>query len=480
MGRSIRLRLFSPLVCLALVALLGGAPLAIAGSPQAEHGRRLASRAASVACDVPQWVGAWTADKALSSNQPSFGDRTHPFFNDQTLRMIVSPHYAGTSLRLRFTNRFGSSPVTFDDVRVGLEQGNGADVVAGSSRPVIFAGSGSVTIPAGSLIGSDPVRFSVTPFRHLAISFHVVGGPVALDTHPEPDQTSFLTSSGSGAHSDDASGAAFSDTTSSEYVVDELDVLASGPVDTVATLGDSITDGTQSTPGADARWPDDLQRRMLAAHLRMTVLNAGIGGNMISADFPLAGPSGASRFQYDVGSRPAVSDVIVLEGINDIGFYDAPAQQIEDALTNVAEQAHQAGYHISVATLTPYKGFPYWTPQGEQTREQVNAWIRHQHVFDHVIDFERVLEDPADPQQMNPKYKTDGVHPNDAGYRAMADAIDLSILHPATCRPAGSHRTGRKRSRRKPKVRPSGRHRARRSHGAGDGDDSRAGEEHGA
>lgn len=392
-----------------------------------------AGHAGETRCRQPQWIGAYAAAMAVPSTSVNFGFETKAFA-DQTLRMIVSPHVPGAKLRLRFTNQFGKQAVTFDGVHVGLQHADGPDVVPGSNRPVTFSGGGNaVSIPAGGAATSDPLEFRVEPFRHLAVSFHVVGGPVALDMHPEANQRSFRTPEASGDHAGDESGGAFTESSTAAYALEQIEVLNAGPVTTVVTLGDSITDGAGSTHGADRRYPDILQRRLLAAGRSISVLNVGIGGNQITRSSALAGPSGVERFTHDVAERPGVTDVIVMEGHNDIGASAASSDEIIAALEDVATQAHAAGLRATVGTLIPFKGFAYYTELGEQTRIEINDWIRSQNVFDHVVDFDRVLADPNDPQSQRPEYRVDGIHPNDAGYAAMAAAIDVSTLTTARC-----------------------------------------------
>ena len=271
-----------------------------------------AGHAGETRCRQPQWIGAYAAAMAVPSTSVNFGFETKAFA-DQTLRMIVSPHVPGAKLRLRFTNQFGKQAVTFDGVHVGLQHADGPDVVPGSNRPVTFSGGGNaVSIPAGGAATSDPLEFRVEPFRHLAVSFHVVGGPVALDMHPEANQRSFRTPEASGDHAGDESGGAFTESSTAAYALEQIEVLNAGPVTTVVTLGDSITDGAGSTHGADRRYPDILQRRLLAAGRSISVLNVGIGGNQITRSSALAGPSGVERFTHDVAERPGVTDVIVM------------------------------------------------------------------------------------------------------------------------------------------------------------------------
>jgi lysophospholipase L1-like esterase len=276
-------------------------------------------------------------------------------------------------------------------------------------------------------------------------------------------QTSFLSAPQTGDHSADISGAAFALHTTSRYFLDELDVTAPDAASGVVAVGDSITDGYQPLPlglpespqglDADARWPDDLERRILAAGLPFSVLNAGISGNRILQDGTAGGgpaefgPSALSRLQTDAIDLPGVSNAIVLEGINDLGGGSPTAspQAVIDGLRRVVARLHAAGLHVLLGTLTPTGGalVGHGTAAENAGRETVNAWIRAQHVADAVVDFDVAVRDPTDPSRINPAYDGgDHVHFNPNGYGAMANAIPLAqLLRPACSRIADEPRT---------------------------------------
>jgi lysophospholipase L1-like esterase len=408
------------------------------------------ANADTTVCGRDQWVGSWTAS-------PGDGGFSRALLADQTLRMIIAPHLGGRRLRIYLSNRFGRSPITLGPVTVGL-RGDGPSLIAGSERPVRFAGSATITIAPGKDAVSDPVSLTFSPFEDLAISVAVPGSVTNPTEHYFTRQTSYLTPAGAGDHAADTSGAAFTQTTESNhnstgwYFLDEIDVEAGGPIGAVATFGDSTTDGFQgdllpfneqlATIDTDTRWPDFLQRRLIAAQIPLSVLNTALDGNRILQDgfLPPFGPSGISRFRMDALAPAGVSDVIVLEGINDIGMTypgGVSAQQIIDGYRNLIEQAHRAKLEIQLGTLTPAGGVvipTYGDAQADELRRQVNAWIRDQRLSDGVIDFDAAVRDPSDPSRIYPPYdSSDHLHFNAAGYQAMADAVQLEQLAIRRC-----------------------------------------------
>jgi lysophospholipase L1-like esterase len=211
----------------------------------------------------------------------------------------------------------------------------------------------------------------------------------------------------------------------------------------IVAFGDSITDGSRSTPDTNNRWPDHLARRLQAQGIRMGVLNAGIGGNRVLSETTLpagvdvravgAGVNALARFEHHVLSLPGVTHVIVLEGINDIGNarenLTPTAEDLIAAHKQLIEQAHARGIKIIGATLTPFWGANYYTDAGEAKREAVNEWIRSGKAYDGVIDFDKATRDPGDPKKFLDRFDScDYLHPSDAGYKAMGDAIDLSLF----------------------------------------------------
>jgi lysophospholipase L1-like esterase len=410
----------------------------------------LAAPPARAAAVCPShWVGTWAASPSDASVQQPLAD--------QTLRMIVGPHLAGDTVRVRLSNRFGTSPVTLGPVTVATAA-SGAAIVPGSLRKVTFAGRPAVTIPAGREVVSDPAPFAVRPFEHVAVSVAVPGAIAQPTEHFFTRQQSYLTPSGTGDHSGDAAGAAFALPTNGVYshgwyFLDGLDVRAPGTTGAVSAFGDSITDGVQglhtiatedqSHNGDDGRYPDDLARRLLAAGRPLSVLNAGIGSNQLLKDagpgLSNGGQSGLSRFTADVLDRPGVTDVIVLDEVNDIAQPSSPAtaQELIDGLRKVIAMAHARGVRVQLGTITPFGGVmnPFFDHAvAEATRQRLNAWIRGRNEADGVVDFDAAVRDPTDPTRIDPRYDgSDHLHLNPLGYQAMAQAVPLDRLAGGRC-----------------------------------------------
>lgn len=348
-------------------------------------------------------------------------------YSDTTIRNIVHTSVGGTGLRVRLSNAFGSGPATFDDVYVG-KQSVGASVVAGTNQQVTFGGQTSVTIPKGAEVLADPLNGTVAPAQNLAISVHWTGFTGEATGHPDAQQDNYASPPGDVAATDSAS-AFYPNTYGSWYFVDGLVLDAPKQTSTVVALGDSITDGYRSTVNANRRWPDDLARRLLQqpAVRQLSVANQGISANDVTVDrCPACGVSAEARLQRDVLSQPGATTVVFLEGINDIlsGVVTSPDQLIV-ADKQIIARAHAHGLQIFGGTLTPFNG----SGQKELIREGVNSWIRSSGAFDGVIDFDKATRDAADPLKFAPAYDSgDHLHPNDGGYQAMADAVNLKEL----------------------------------------------------
>lgn len=403
-------------------------------------------------CDGSHWVGAW-------SMAPS--DAAHPGFAEQTLRLVVHPHLGGDHLRLRLTNRFGSRPVTFDDVYVGLRESE-ADIVAGTNHAVTFGGQRSIIVPAGTNVISDPVTLSVSAGQDLAVSLYAPGFTGPATEHFLAMQDSFTTRGGSGNHAADEDGGAFSETITSWFFLEGVDVLVPRSVGAVVALGDSLTDGFVSAadlspviPGEDARgvngrYPDHLARRLhqQPGPARLSVLNAGIGGNQVTSDgfLPQFGPSAVSRLEEDVLAQPGVTDVIVMEGTNDVA--GAPLVSADDViagLDDIVRRSQAAGLNVVLGTIPPAEGAFPWVDNGSAMataeRNRINDWIRTRPHGVGVVDFHEALRDPANPDRLHPDYDSgDGLHLNLDGYRAMAEAVDLSLLAGSNCGPVAPRR----------------------------------------
>ncbi len=352
---------------------------------------------------------------------------------DTTLREIVHVTIGGPELRVIFTNEFGTEPLTIGAAHVAISQG-GSTINLVSAAGLTFAGHASVVIPPGALAVSDPAEVKVPAASDLAISLFLPAQTIThLSQHGSANQTSY-TAPGN------VVGAKILDGPTevrSWAFVKGVDVKVSAANGAVVAFGDSITDGAFAALNQNARWPDELARRLLAdpRTAGLSVLNEGIGGNRILHD--TTGPSALARFDRDVIAQAGVRYLILLEAINDIGraydthrVYDVvSADDLIAGYVQMAERAHTHGIKVYIATLTPYVGAGYASPAGEQVRQAVNQWIRTTSQIDGFIDFDKATQDPANPAMFLPAYDHgDHLHPSDPGYKAMGDAIDLKLF----------------------------------------------------
>jgi lysophospholipase L1-like esterase len=404
----------------AFAILAAAVAAALTGSP--------AATAARQERDV-QWVGAWGA--APDSKGPSIAG--------STVRQIVRTSLAGSRIRLRLSNRFGSGPVTLGPVRVASHTAAGA-ILPSSDRAVTFGGARVATLARGEDALSDPVDLAVPALARLAVTLHVPAGTGNSTIHGVANQTAYFLPGDSTAVPVFPSG----DPEASRYFLTGVEVEAVRGSAAIVVLGDSITDGVGSTVDGDARWPDALATRLQAerATASIAVVNAGIAGNRILNDArpPFIGPSSLSRFDRDVLETPGLRWIILLQGSNDISGADmlttpqdrVSARQIIDGMQALIARAHARGVRILGGTLLPREGVqkPFVsTDAGREKRRALNTWIRTAGAFDGVIDFERVMGDPARPDRLNPAFDSgDHLHPNDAGYAAMAAAVDPRLF----------------------------------------------------
>ena len=346
---------------------------------------------------------------------------------DQTVRNIVRTSVGGSGLRISLSNAFGSTPVTFDSVWVG-HAGEGATVEAGTNRQLTFSDESSVTVPVGAEVLSDPLPGDLPAQSTLAVSIHVVGDAGTVSGHKLAHQTSWVSTTGD--HASDESANAYPTPTGSYAWVESAVVETPQQVDTVVTLGDSITDGDKSTSGTNSRWPDFLARRILAqpAPHQFGVMNEGISGNRVLADG--SGVSAQARFDRDVLAQPDVRTVVVMEGVNDLRWdFATKPTDLVNAYRQLAARAHARGVCVVGGTITPWEGGSRWSARREAIRVQVNQWIRATSEFDAIVDFDAAIRDPQRPTRMLPAYDSgDHLHPGDAGYQAMAAAVDLGDL----------------------------------------------------
>lgn len=378
------------------------------------------------------WVTVWT----ISPQAAGAG------FSDQTLRLIVSPRGAGSTVRIRLTNRYASAPVTFADVHVG-RRAQGATLVPGSNRRVSFGKAGSVTVPAGGTVISDPVRLEVRPFEDLAVSIRIDGTTGPAPVHLLASQTSYVTPSGAAARGDEEDGAAYTQPTTSLHYLAAIDVRRGRTEGAIGIIGDSITDGVASTPDTNRRWPDVLQRRLLAEPrlARLATLNAGISGNQVTRAHPTFGEAAVDRVVPDLLDLSGLRALVFLEGINDIGGNTPPratAAEIIAGYRQLIAAARAHGLAVMALTLTPTApnpGLPGHTDeQAVAVRRDVNHWLRTSGELDAVFDAEAALADPATGVLAAAFDNGDGLHPNDAGMEAIASTVDLAALLPLACR----------------------------------------------
>ena len=375
------------------------------------------------------WVGTW-------ATSPFDGDPWHtiPTLVDSTLREIVHTSIAGSELRVRFTNEFGTEALRIGAASISLSTGE-SNIDTASLHGLTFGGAPSIVIPPGAEALSDPVPMATPAFANLAVSLYLPLQQISdVSVHSSAQQDNYIEP---GNHV----GAASLNTpvvVPSWYFVKGIDVQpVAARAAAVIAFGDSITDGAYATENANHRWPDYLASRLhdnpATAHL--AVLDQGIGGNCVLIH--CVGPNALARFDRDVLSQAGVKYVIVLESINDIGTlhdpnrpnYQLTAEDLEQGFAQIVARAHEHGIKVFAATVTPYKGAGYFTEKGEQIREAVNHWILTSGVFDGAIDFDKATRDPANPLVFAPQYDSgDHLHPKDAGYAAMADSIDLSLF----------------------------------------------------
>jgi lysophospholipase L1-like esterase len=355
-------------------------------------------------------------------------------FHEQTVRMIVRTSIGGKSARIQLSNTFGTKPVTVGAAHIALREKDSA-VVSGTDRPLTFSGKPSATIPPGAEILSDAVNLDVPQLGDLVVSLYLPGDTGVPTMHSTGLHTTYIAGPG-----DLTSAPALADakTTAAWYWISGVYVAAPEDTGLIVAFGDSITDGATSTVDTDHSWPSLLAKRLEAnpATAHLAVVNEGISGNRVLRD--QAGANALARLDRDVFSQPGVKWMTLMLGINDIGratggafgaAEPVTADEVIGGLRQIIERAHLHGIKVLASTLTPYEGAAYYSETGETMREAVNQWIRSSGSADAVVDFDQVILDPNHPKQIRSDYNIrDHLHPNDAGYQAMADAIDLTIF----------------------------------------------------
>jgi lysophospholipase L1-like esterase len=376
----------------------------------------------------PHWLATWAAPP----------DSTQALRGNQTLRQVVRVSIGGDAVRLRISNLFGATPLTLGPVRVARHS-VGSGIRPGSGMFITFGGKRTVIVPKGADVLSDPVPMSIAALEKLAVSMYLPRRVASATVHSTGYQTAYLSKGeATAAHS-----LPRAKTSTSRYFLTDVEVSSRREAHAFVIVGDSLSDGDGSTVDANARWPDVLAERLQAdASMRhIAVVNSGISGNLLlhAAVDPYVGPSMLSRFERDALSKPGVRWVMVFAGITDISSNDmlgaeskmVTAQHIIGGLQSLIARARAQGLKVWGATMGPYVGVeePFFSAAGEAMRQEVNHWIRTAGAYDVVVDFEEVIRDPAQPDRLRPAVDSgDHLHPNDAGYRLMGEAIDLRLL----------------------------------------------------
>jgi lysophospholipase L1-like esterase len=419
-------------------------------------GLSLAQSAAALDEGSGHWVGAWSAAPLRAPIAPNIQLRRppeNPALHAQTVREFVRVDADGELLRIHLDNRYGRQPVRFGRASMALAAANGTDAIdPSSSQAITLHGRTQFVLPAGSVVDSDPVHLRTRAGERLAISLYLPDGAESASWHPDTRYRQSL--SAPGDHTADADFSGAQQAAGYDWLT-RIDVFADAQTQTIVALGDSITNGFRATRAHS--YPEQLAERLRAARCARPVLNAGIDGNQVAAGLGNFGQGDPmrERLSHDVLDVPGARYVLLLGGINDIGEptmaahnagkptpdANAMAAPVIAALQAMAEQVKAKGMRVYGATVLPFEGTQgAYTAQGEAARQQVNDWIRHHAPYDAVIDFDAVLRDPLHPARMQARYDSgDHIHPNDAGYRAMANAVPLALFG---CSQATSHADG--------------------------------------
>ncbi len=385
------------------------------------------------------WVVSWGASPSPPPEAAQIS-KARLEFNNQTLREIVHLSLGGSAVRVRFSNFFGKQSLEIGAAHLALRASD-STIQPSSDRALTFGGATGITIPPNAFVLSDPVKLAVPAGSDLAISIFLPHVATGAGIHYLAQQTSYV-----GAGDLTAAPSIVNPKAITSWIfLAGVDVSAPPAAAAIAVFGDSRVDGDGSTPDANKRWPDALARRLAQQGLPLGVLNAGIIGNRILHDSPQAavmlGVNGLSRYDRDALDQPGVKYVIVLEGIVDIGlpgtkFAPSETVSVDDLIAGMKqliERAHDRGMRVLGATQTPFSGATtipgMFSAEKEAQRKALNQWIRSSHAFDAVLDFDKVVLDPANPERIRPAWDSgDHIHPNDAGYEAIANSIDLSLF----------------------------------------------------
>ena len=392
------------------------------------------------------WVSAWSA--AMHAPLPFPGLPPSPVFENQTIRMIVRPTIDGERVRIRLSNAFGTSALKIGAAHIAIAAQD-SKIVPESDHTLTFGGASSISIPPGAPALSDAVDLHVSHSIEIAVSLFLPTKTPSSTVHFWGQHKSYISEAGDFSGKPEMPNATAN---TSWYWLADVELSGSDQAGAIVAFGDSITDGVGANQGDYNDWPDLLANRLAGEKGAppLAVINEGIGGNRILRDG--AGVSSLARLDRDVLAQPGVVSVIVLEGINDIGWphmkprlpngttmKEAPfagelvaTQELIMGLQQIIDRAHQHGIRVFGATLTPYEGADYYSEDGEATRQAVNRWIRTSGAFDGVIDFDAAVRDPIHPGQFREGYHSgDHLHPSATGYKAMANAVDLTMLRSA-------------------------------------------------
>lgn len=375
----------------------------------------------------PRWVTTWSTSPSTLPGE----DDSDNSPQDQTLRLIAHSSVGGESVRIRLSNAHGNEAITIGAASIAL-QSEGSSIQSGTSKPLQFAGQSAVSIPKGAVVFSDPLSFDLPEMTNLSVSLYLPEDNGFLTAHALSNQTNYISDNGDQTNSLDLSDRT---ETAAWPLLTAIDVINVDSISAVAVVGDSITDGWGSTPSANQRWPNHFARRLFteSGAQKFAVVNAGISGNRVTTEGnSLFGQNLQARFERDVLALSNVTHMVLMEGINDIGMSPSgsliSAGEVIAGYRQIIARAHASGIKVIGATLTPYEGAAYFTPEGELVRQEINGFIRSGQEFDGVIDFEKAVQDPANENRILPEFTADNLHPNDAGYAAMAKFVDLALF----------------------------------------------------
>jgi lysophospholipase L1-like esterase len=391
---------------------------------------------------LTRWVAVWTTSlQEIPQSTDLLGRDEAPEVSGKTVRQIIFPSLGGGEVRLHISNRYGRGQLGIVQATFAKAAGSGA-ALSDPVALVTFDGKDELQLPPGGEADSDPIKINLVGHQAYAVSLYLGPHQNMQAWHRFARQVNFI--SDAGDHSRDATAEAFRQSFTQFAWITSLSV-ADPTAGGVIAIGDSITDGVSSTIGLNRRWPDDLSRRLAVdGKMSMAVLNAGIAGNRLLSDSPCYGESLAARFEREIAGRANVQTAIVLIGINDINFAATAPRDVVDCgfpyrqitaenliagYRGLIEVAHRHHVRLLLGTLAP-AALP---ADREAIRQAVNRWIRSDNGFDGVIDFDEALRDEIHPQDLRAAYDSgDHLHPSDAGYAAMAEAVPLNLLSAPT------------------------------------------------